>query len=321
MRPDRTHAMFAVMCLVWGATWIATKVGVTSVPPSLFAGTRFMVAGAVLLAGLAVKGNLRWVARADVPRFAAITVLLNVATYSLLFWGVKFVGSGLAAILNLALTPVSLLAIGAILGQERLTPARIAGVTLGFVGLCVLFGPKTMSAAGPAGTMTLLGSGAIVLSALVYSWGSVLARPLLDIYSPVLMSGITTFSGGCVLFAGALALEPGAAAALDGRWGWHAWAGWLFLVVFGSLGGYTIFLYLIRAWGAARAGSYAFVSPIIAVLLGTVMLREAVTGAEAIGMIVMLAAAWLTLRPVAAAPADSAQQSPIQPRIVSEHSV
>lgn len=314
----RSHALFAVVCLVWGATWVAAKVGIEAVPPVFFAGTRFTVAGGVLLGALWWRGALEAVARPDLARLATVASLMIVATYALLFWGAQFVSSGLAAILDLAFMPVMLLAVGALLGEERFSPARAAGVALGVAGLLALFGPQALDGGGPEGSaagtaMWLAGGGAIVLSALTYSVGSVLARPLLRAYPPVLVSGTTTLGGGVVLVAGVLALEPGAASALSGRWGGAAWAAWAFLVVFGSLVAYTAFLRLVREWGASRAGSYAFVSPIIAVLLGVVAFGETVTATDALGMAVMLAGAWLTLRPAEPAPAAPRTVAALRP--------
>lgn len=304
MRLTRSHALFAAMCLIWGATWVAVKIGLEAVPPVFFAGTRFTAAGGILLGALWWQGAMGRIARSDLPRLAAVTLLMIAATYALLYWGAQFVSSGLAAVLDLALMPVALLAIAALLGEERFSPARAAGVALGIAGLLVLFGPQALDGGGPEGgeagtAMWLAGGGAIVLSALVYSLGSVLARPLLRAYPPVLVSGVTTLGGGLALVVGALVLEPGAVAALSGRWGGAAWASWGFLVLFGSLVAYTTFLRLVRDWGASRAGSYAFVSPVIAVALGVLAFGEAVTVTDALGMAVMLAGAWLTLRPVA----------------------
>ncbi len=296
MRVERAHLLFAAMCLIWGATWIAVKAGISVVPPSLFAGTRFIAAGSMLLLFLLWRGDRLRIARSSLPRLAAVTALMVVATYSLLFWGALFVSSGLAAILDMAFMPVALLAIGSLLGEDRFTPVRAAGVAVGVCGLLILFGPKAL--AGTAGSPTeLVGGGAIVLSALTYSLGSVLARPLLRAYPPLLLSGVTLLGGGVVLVAGALAFERGVVQALSGRWGGMAWAGWVFLVLFGSLVAFTIFLHLIRAWGASRAGAYAFVSPAVAVLLGMWAFGETVGVVDALGMATMLAGAWLTLRP------------------------
>lgn len=303
MKLTRLHALFVLVCLVWGATWVALKVGTEAVPPVFFAGTRFTVAGVILLAALQWQGNVGRIARADLPRLVAVTLLMISATYALLFWGAQYVSSGLAAILDLALMPVALLAISALLGEERFSPARAVGVAFGVAGLLILFGPQALDGGGPeegaAGTtMWFIGGGAIVLSTFTYSLGSVLARPLLRAYSTTLLSGVTTLGGGIVLLASALVLEPGAAAMLSGRWGGAAWASWGFLVLFGSLVAYTAFLRLIREWGASRAGAYAFVSPIIAVLLGVVAFGEVITPTGVLGMVVMLVGAWLTLRPV-----------------------
>ncbi len=307
MKLTRLHALFAAVCLVWGTTWIAVKVGIAAVPPVFFVGVRFMVAGAILLGFLRCRGSLERIARADWPRLMTVTLLLIAVTHAFMFWGAQFVTSGLAAILDLAFVPVALLAMGALLGEERFSPARAAGVALGVVGILVLFGPQALASNGPgksAGTaMWLAGGGAIVLSAFTAGLGAVLARPLLRAYPSALVSGLITLGGGVVLSAGALALEPGAVAALSGRWGGAAWASWGFLVLFGSLVAYPAYLLLVREWGPSRAGSFAFVSPAIAVLLGVLVFGETVTVTDALGMAVMLSGAWLTLRPVEPAPA------------------
>ena len=106
---------------------------------------------------------------------------------------------------------------------------------------------------------------------------------------------MTTLIGGSALFIHALLFEDGAIDALSGNWGWSAWCGWLFLVIFGSLIGYSIYMRLLRDIGASRSGSYAFVSPIIAVLLGVVVFAESVQGLDVLGMLIMLAGAYLAM--------------------------
>jgi len=309
MRLTRLHVLFVAVCLIWGTTWIAIKAGISAVPPVFFVGTRFTVAGAILLGVLRWQGPLERIARAHWPRLAAVTLLLIALTHAFMFWGAQFVSSGLAAILDLAFVPVALLATGALLGEERFSPARAAGVALGVTGILVLFGPQALAGDGPgkgAGTaMWLAGGAAIVVAAFIAGFGAVLARPLLRVYPSVLVSGVITLAGGVVLSAGALALEPGATAALSGQWGGAAWASWGFLMLFGSVVAWPAYLRLVREWGPSRAGSFAFVSPAIAVLLGVLVFGEAVTATDALGMAVMLAGAWLTLRPVEPAPVTS----------------
>lgn len=310
MKLEPAHLLFALMCLIWGTTWIAIKAGISVVPPIFFAGTRFTVAGLLLMAFLLIRGDTLRLARADFWRWAAVTLLMIVANYALLFWGARYVSSGLASILGTALMPIALLSLGAALGEDRFTVPRALGVAIGVLGLRFLFGPKAMVGSGAAHDMQVLACGAIVLSALAYSLGSVMARPLLRSHPPVLVSTVTTLAGGGILVLGALAFEPGAAAALPLDWGVAAWAGWLFLVLGGSLAAYTIYLHLIREWNAARAGSYAFISPVIAVALGVLVFGESVTGTDAVGIAAMLAGAWLTLRPL---PEDAAPASTTAP--------
>jgi drug/metabolite transporter (DMT)-like permease len=296
MKLTRSHLMFVAMCLIWGTTWIAVKAGIAAVPPSLFAGTRFIAAGGALLCFLRWQGGAMRVAAADVPRLAVVTLLMVTGGYALLFWGMVFVNSGLSAILDLALLPIALLVLGVALGEERISRIRAWGVALGAFGIVVLFGPKIFEGHRPGDRMEAIGSAAIVMSALVYSLGSVLARPLLRTYPPTFISGATMFGGGWVLLIGSLLLEPGAVRALSGQWGAAAWLGWLFLVLFGSLVAYTIYMHLIKEWGASRAGSYAFISPAFAVLLGVAALGETVNVTDAVGMAIMLLGAWLVLR-------------------------
>ena len=285
-------AAFGLMCLIWGLTWLAMKAGIAAVPPLLFAGTRFVVAGGLLLAFCFARGVKLPTGKAGLVRLAGVTLLMVVATYGLLFWGMLFVPSGLSAVLDLAIMPMALLVIGVLLGEERLNGRRMVAIGTGTLGLLLLFGPKAFDAAsGAPGELT--GAMAILASSVAYSWGSVLARPLLRSCQPEALSGTTMAAGGVVLVLLALAVEPGAARALHGAWGYPAWLGWLFLVLFGSLVAYTIYLRLLRDWGPVRAGSYAFVSPIIAVLVGIVALNEHVALLDVLGMAAMLAGAWL----------------------------
>jgi drug/metabolite transporter (DMT)-like permease len=296
-RVTRGHWLFIALCVIWGSTWIALKAGLAVVPPLFFAGTRFLAAGAMLLAALRLRGGNLSVSKAHIARVAAVTLLMIALPYGLLFWGTKFVSSGLSAVLDLALMPVCLLGFGALFGEHRITLPRAAGIALGVSGLAVLFVPQILSGHNAGGSAALWGSAAIVASAIVYALGSVLARPLLSRYSPLLIAGITMLGGGILLLATSALTEPDAT---QGAWGAVVWTSWLFLVLFGSLVAYTIYLELVRLWGNARTGAYAFVCPIVAVVLGVMIFGEHVAPTEAAGIAIMLTGAWLTLRPAVA---------------------
>ena len=161
-------------------------------------------------------------------------------------------------------------------------------------GLAVLFAPQIVA---PTDLLGLVGAGAIVFSAMVYSLGSVIARPLARDMPAAFMSGLTLLPGGLLLTLGALAFEPGAPAAAHFDWSAAAWGSWMYLVVCGSLIAFTAYMRLIASWGPARAGSYAYVSPVIAVLLGVAVMGEHVDMREGTGMALLVAAAFCSLRP------------------------
>jgi drug/metabolite transporter (DMT)-like permease len=158
----------------------------------------------------------------------------------------------------------------------------------------MLFGPKAIS--GGLDPLEMLGVAGVVVGCLSYSLGSVLCRPLMRAMAPAQVATLTNLLGGLMLLAGSIPFEPGAGAAMHFDWGWPAWLSFLFLLIPGSLGGTIIYFILVRDWGAGRTGTYAFVTPIISVLLGVFALGERVGAADAAGMLIMLVAAGLALR-------------------------
>ncbi|ESZ07813.1 MULTISPECIES: EamA family transporter [unclassified Mesorhizobium] len=298
---NRNTATFLVLCVIWGTTWIGIKAGIATVPPLMFAGTRFTVAGLLILSATRLRGAaLPRVAKRSWPRLFVVTLFMIPLCYGPLFWGMLYVDTGTAAVLELSLTPVTLLGFALLLGDERYDGRRLFAILLGAAGLCVLFGPEAYASwthADQQGRgLRLLAMTAVASAALIYAWGSVLARPLLEVYSSDFIAGFTTLFGGAFLILISLVVEPGATAALKGNWGWPAWVGWLFLVLFGSFIGYTLFIRLLHEIGASRAGAFAFVSPVIAVVLGIITYGEEVSLIDIIGMAIMLFAAFLALR-------------------------
>src|SRR5262245_30497823 len=204
MTPSKLQALFAVMCLIWGLTWIAIKVGIAAVPSLLFAGTRFAAAGALLLLWLWLSGASIRLSRHDAGPLALSAALVIVGTYSFLFWGMQHVSSGLSAIINLALMPVMLYGLGLAYGEEQASARQAMAIALGIAGLALLFGPKATAGDMPG----LLGIAAIVLGTFAYCWGSVLSRPILRVHAPLLVSAVTTLGGGIALILLSLLLEP-----------------------------------------------------------------------------------------------------------------
>lgn len=181
---------------------------------------------------------------------------------------------------------------------------------MGVLGVFVLFGPSAL--AGTLDVWQVLGAAGVIIGCLSYSLGSVLARPMMRTLAPVQMSGLTNLIGGLVLLVGSLIAEPGARAALVHPWAWSATLAWLYLLIPGSLMATTIYFLLVRDWGASRTGTYAFVSPVVAVALGCWLFGEKLDWGDVAGMVLMLVTAALALRPgvlARAAPPAPAESS------------
>lgn len=288
------RGLFLFLCLVWGTNWLAMKAGTAEVPPGIFSGLRWTVAGAVLLVFLALRGDPVRVPPRLWGRIVWVSVLMIPANAVIMLYGLRHVPSGLAAVLNSALTPIAMVGFAAMLGQERFSRRHLGALAVGVVGVLVLYGPK--AAVGSLQTLEILGAAGVVIGNLAYCYSSVSARPLMRSLPPVHLVAVTNFIGGAVLLVLALAFEPGAREAARLDWSPLAWASWWYLLLPASLGATIIYFRLMRDWGAGRVGSYAFISPVVAVLLGIAVAGEQVGGVEALGMALMLAAAFLALR-------------------------
>ena len=250
-----------MLCLVWGTNWLALKVGTGAVPPGFFSGTRWTIAGLLLLAWRWWRGADNRVNPRLLARLLGVALLMVALNALIQNYGLRLVSSGLAAVISSALTPIALLGFGVMLGQERFTKRQGLAIALGICGILLLFGPKAVR--GGLDGRELLGAVGVIVGCLCYSLGSVLCRPLMRAMGPAQVATMTNLLGGLTLLAGSIPFEPGAVQAMRLDWGWSAWASWLFLLGPGSLGGTIIYFILVRDWGAGRTGTYAFVTPVI----------------------------------------------------------
>lgn len=288
------RAMFGALCFVWGTTWLAMKVGIADVAPGLFAGTRWTVAGLVLLLVRGLRGHSLAVPFRLRGRLILCSILMVSLNQVIQLYGLRYITAGLAAVLSSALTPISLLGFAVGFGQERLRWQQAAGIGVGVCGILMLFGPKALQ--GDLSGMEVLGACGVIVGTLAYAAGSVLARPLMRTLPPAHVAAMTNLIGGGALLIGSLIFEPGARHAVVTPWGWPAFLAWLYLLLPGSLGATIIYFLLVRDWGASRAGTYAFISPVIAVVLGVWLFGEHVDPGDVGGMALMLAAAFMVLR-------------------------
>lgn len=287
--------MFVFICFVWGTTWLAMKVGIAAVPPGIFAGLRWFVAGSVLLAVLRLRGQPVRPPLSMWPRLIGVSILIITLNQVIQLYGLKHITAGLAAVISSALTPIALLSFSVALGQERFARRQLGAIALGVVGVVTLFGPAAL--AGTLDGWQLFGATSVMIACLSYCLGSVLTRGLMRRIAPVHLAGLTNLIGGSVLLVASLILEPGARAAIQFQWGWPAILAWLYLLIPGALLSTTMYFLLVRDWGASKPGTYAFISPVIAVTIGATLFGEKLDWGDLVGMALMLAGAGLALRP------------------------
>jgi drug/metabolite transporter (DMT)-like permease len=261
--------------IVWGSTYLAIHVALESFPPFFQMGTRFLVAGAVLMTWVIVGGRQLPTVTQWRNAFVVGGLMLGVGM-GLLAKASAQIGSGLIASF-IAVVPMMVCG-WALLAGRRPGRMELTGMVLGLVGVFLLMRAASFSAA-PAGVACMFGA------TLSWSLGSVLSTTRLPLAAGPCGFASEMLCGGAVLMTVSLALgeqpvwPPGASAT----------AAWLYLVVFGSLTAFSAYMYLLAHASAALATSYAFVNPLIALFLGVVFANEAVSNAEWLSCAVILA--------------------------------
>jgi drug/metabolite transporter (DMT)-like permease len=291
MTGSASYAAFATISLIWGLTWIAAKEGVTAVPPLFFTGSRFVVAGLIMAAWLCARAQPFDPGAGLRGRVVLSGLFTNCISPGLIFWGLTHTSAGIGAVINFALIPVGLYGTGLALGEERRRLRLDIAILVGALGLVLLFWPR-LQADDHAG---MAGLAAIVVGTLIYGVGAVIGRPVMRSFSALGLNATTSLVGGAGLVALSLVVELTSLETSRALFEPRVLIAWLFLVVAGSLIAFTLYLWLLKEWGPARSGFYAFVSPIIALFAASMLLGERVGVVETAGMAAMLLATWIAL--------------------------
>jgi drug/metabolite transporter (DMT)-like permease len=297
--------LFIALCLFWGGNWLAMKLMVTQAPPLASAAARAVLCGVIMLA-LAGPARVKALLRRAPLRIIAMALLTSTVCNAAVYWGAARLSTGVAAIVNNALMPIGLLVFGFLLGEEALSRRRIGAMAFGVVGLTLLFARRTQ---GSFDGEAIAGLAAVAFGTLSYCLGSIWCRPLLRHSEPMAIGCLQMLIGGVLLVVLSAAFErPGAdqfavmrSPVLIASLAW--------LVFAGGAAALLIYLRLIRDWGPARAGMFAFVTPIIATALGAAVLGERLGTLEIIGAVVLLASAGLVLTDGLVRP--TAEDSPV----------
>jgi len=282
--PPRVRLVVAYLSLfiVWGSTYLAIRIGVMDIPPALLAGMRFLVSGSILV-GAGRFGNRPFPSTSTGWRhLAVIGLFLLVGGNGLVVWAEQWVPSGLAALI-VATVPLFMSSIDAVIpGGHRLSGLGWVGILIGFGGVVVLVSPSLGILSGEQ--IDIGGIIGLVCASFFWSTGSIYSKrhPVGgDIF---VNTGIQMLAGGLVLTA--IGLAAGEWASI--RWTTSGVLAVVYLILFGSIVGFTAYAYLLRHVPAAKASTYAYVNPIVAVILGALILAEPVDFRTVIATAVIL---------------------------------
>lgn len=273
-----------VLYLSWGTTNLAIRIGVHDMPPFYFGGVRLVIAGLVVLAIVAYRTGKWQLSNADLLRCGLSSTLLFCGGNGLLTCSMMYIESGLAAVI-IAPSPIWMALMElAIPHGDRLTRRGWIGLLLGFVGISVLAWYKLSQGANDDHHWGFLLASA---SALVWSLGTVLSKYNRPQGSIWLVAGYQMLLGGIgMMIVGTILGEPWRIS--EKTFTWSALLAFLYLLLIGSLIGFVIFQYLLTNVSLALAGSYAYITPVIALILGAWAAQEDVPGAAVVALILTL---------------------------------
>jgi drug/metabolite transporter (DMT)-like permease len=285
--------VFGALCFIWGSTWLVIKIGLDFLPPFLFAGIRFATATVALLI-------LTRIFSAKIPRNRsswALMFFLGVfqisLPYGLVFWAEQYITSGLAAVL-FATLPFFVVVFAHILSDEKLTKIKAMGVLCSFAGLVAIFWNDIVSLQTLVGHYSLLGGLAVVGSSASGGLANVVAKRHANEIDPASNVLIQSLTGTMALSAIGIFTEEGA---MPLRFALTAIAAILYLGVVGSALAFVGLYWLLTKTSATNSSLITFITPMVALILGWVVLQEIPNPNMGMGAGLILAGVYLTIKP------------------------
>ncbi|MGQ0622661.1 MAG: EamA family transporter [Panacagrimonas sp.] len=276
----RIVAAFATLYLVWGSTYLAIRIVVERLPPFYSAGIRFTIAGALMLGWAWLSGHRLPTSRRDWLTLSVTGIMMLVGANGMVTWAEQWVESNQAALI-VATSALWLAWLGTLGAQgQGLARWTVVGLLSGFLGVAVLVGDGLRFAHAPWTAYA-----ALLISAFFWSLGSILSKRRPVACGALMSAAVQTLVAAVVLTIGGLALGEA------DEWVWEArpLLALAYLVVVGSCIGYGCFLWLVHQVTPAQLGTYAYVNPAVAVLLGWWLLDEQLTGMQIVGTLIILA--------------------------------
>jgi drug/metabolite transporter (DMT)-like permease len=283
----KTLLAFGIIYFVWGSTFFAIRVGVHEVPPLLFCAMRFVAAGLLVYLWASAKKEQQPTARQWLSAFL-LAFLIFVVDYGFLFWAEQRVPSGIAAVILATIPAFMALSEILILRTQRLTARLSVALLAGIAGVAVLMSPSITFGKLSGTPIDTAGAVGLIIGAIAWSIASALARKLPLPSSKVMSSGAQMLAGGVMLLA---------ISAARGEWrGFNllavsntAWIALAYLIFAGSIAGFTAYVWLLHRESPTKVGTYAYVNPVVAVIIGYFLGGEPLGARTVLGGVFVLA--------------------------------
>jgi len=263
----KARLVWLILCGIWGSTWLFIKLGLEVLPPFTFVAIRFVISCAIIFALIRIRHIKLPTARADWKLLAATGILSFGLNYGLVFWGEQYISSGLAALLQATLPAFGLVFAHFHLPGERLSLAKIVGVIVGVCGVGVVFSNQL----AVSGRQALAGCVALIFSAMFAAYSNVLVKAHGKSLDPAILAAGGMFFGLLLLLAVGIVFEGNP---LRFHWTPMALVSLFYLAVVGSVVAFLLYYWLILNMDVTKSMLISLVTPVVAVLLGMLVLHE-----------------------------------------------
>ena len=284
---NRSKALFAlgVVCILWGTTWVASKQGVMHMPALQLAGFRQILAGTLYIIYFIAIGA-KWPRGREWYAIGVLSFLNILCSNGLTTWGVQYISAGLGAIIA-ATFPLWMVIIGMFTSKERIPSAALKGFLIGFAGICVIFYDHLKDFLNPE---FLFGISISFTASWTWALGTVFTKKEARDYNPYFSLGLQMFMAGVVLLI--MSYITGAAIPVK-EIPWQSWTAILYLVIFGSVIAFAAYLYSLQRLSVEQMSIYAYMNPIVAVILGALLFNENLTVFIITGGAITLYGVWM----------------------------
>ena len=292
----RSKAVFALalVCILWGTTWIASKEGVSHMPALQMAGIRQLIAGLLYVSFFLYKGATLPKGKEWIP-ILVLSFLNFIMSNGLSTWGIQYISAGLGSIMG-AIFPLWLVVIGLFISKEKLPKKAIIGLLLGFSGVCIIFFPHLRDFLNPdflkGIILSLIATWTWAFATLYTKQQAVNFNPYFGLGLQMLISAVSLISFTS-LTGNAIPVT---------KIPWESWASIAYLVIFGSLIAFICYLYALQNLPTEQASIYAYINPIVAVFCGWLIFGEKVTIFITIGGLITLLGVYLVNKAFKAVP-------------------